>query len=423
MPLSRERADRLGRPALPSSSPFRHRDYSLFWSARFAASLGIQAQAVTLGWQVYDVARAERTVPEAALWVGLIGLAQFIPLFLLSLPAGELVDRRSRRGVMAAALAVEALCAAALASLALLDRPPLAAIFAVAALFGAARAFIAPSGAALGPMLVPRQILPRAIAANSIAFQFGSIAGPALGGLLIARSSSLSYGVTAGLYLFAAALLLLIRTHTTPERQPGSRGNLIREGLQYVWRTKIVFGAISLDLAAVLLGGATALLPVFARDVLNAGPGVYGALRAAPAVGAAIVALTLARRPVTRFAGLWMFGAVATFGLMTIVFALSRQVWLSFAALAVLGAADMVSVFIRQTLIQIVTPDVMRGRVAAVSTLFIGASNELGEFESGLVARVLGPVGAALFGGFGALAVTALWARWFPDLRRADRLE
>jgi len=406
-----------------SNNPFRFRDYSLFWAARFAASIGIQAQAATLGWQVYTLARIDRTVPEAALWVGLIGLAQFLPLFLLSLPAGEIVDRRSRRNVMAWSLAVETLCAAGLAALALMDRPPLAAIFAVAALFGAARAFIAPSGAALGPMLVPREVLPRAIAANSVAFQFGSIVGPALGGLLVASSSALSYAVTAGLYLLAATLLLLIRTCTTPERQPGSRANLIREGLRYVWRTKIVFGAISLDLAAVLLGGATALLPVFTRDVLHAGPDVYGALRAAPAVGAAIVALTLARRPITRFAGRWMFGAVAVFGLTTITFALSRQVWLSFAALAVLGAADMVSVFIRQTLIQIVTPDAMRGRVAAVSMLFIGASNELGEFESGIAARLLGPVGAALFGGFGALAVTALWAKWFPDLRRADRLE
>jgi MFS family permease len=410
-------------PLFSPTNPFSFRDYRLFWAARFAASLGIQAQAVTLGWQVYDVARIDRSVPEAALWVGLIGLAQFVPLFLLSLPAGEIVDRRSRRNVMTAALVVEALCAAALAGLALMERPPLLGIFAVAGVFGAARAFIAPSGSALGPMLVPREVLPRAIAANSIAFQFGSIAGPALGGLLIASSTSLSYGVTAGLYVLAAALLLMIRTATTPERQPGSRANLIREGLQYVWRTKIVFGAISLDLAAVLLGGATALLPVFARDVLGAGPDVYGLLRAAPAVGAAVVALTLARRPITRFAGRWMFSAVAVFGLMTIVFALSRQVWLSFAALAVLGAADMVSVFIRQTLIQIVTPDAMRGRVAAVSMLFIGASNELGEFESGIAARLLGPVGAALFGGFGALVVTGLWAKWFPELRRADRLE
>ena len=406
-----------------AGNPFRHRDYTLFWSARLAASVGIQAQAVTLGWQVYVVARETRTVPEAALWVGLIGLAQFLPMFLLALPAGEIVDRRERRGVMTAALVVEAACAAALAALALLDRPPLAAIFGVAAVFGAARSFIAPSGAALAPMLVPRALLPRAIAANSIAFQFGSVAGPALGGLLIARASSLSYGVVAGLYVCAAALLLLIRTPTRPERQPGSRANLIREGLAYVWRTKVVFGAISLDLAAVLLGGATALLPVFARDVLKAGPDVFGMLRAAPAVGAAIVALVLARRPIQRYAGRWMFGGVAVFGLATILFALSREIWLSMLALAVLGAADMVSVFIRQTLVQIVTPDAMRGRVAAVSTLFIGASNELGEFESGLTARLMGPVGAALFGGFGALAVTGLWARMFPDLRKADRLE
>jgi MFS family permease len=193
-------------PLFSPTNPFSFRDYRLFWAARFAASLGIQAQAVTLGWQVYDVARIDRSVPEAALWVGLIGLAQFVPLFLLSLPAGEIVDRRSRRNVMTAALVVEALCAAALAGLALMERPPLLGIFAVAGVFGAARAFIAPSGSALGPMLVPREVLPRAIAANSIAFQFGSIAGPALGGLLIASSTSLSYGVTAGLYVLAAAL-------------------------------------------------------------------------------------------------------------------------------------------------------------------------------------------------------------------------
>ena len=272
-------------------------------------------------------------------------------------------------------------------------------------------------------MLVPRAILPRAIAFNSLAFTTASVAGPALGGLLVAQSSELSYGVAVALYAAGAALLLLIRTSTQPERQPGSRLALIREGLSYVWRNKVVFGAVSLDLAAVLLGGATALLPVFARDVLHAGPDVFGALRAAPAIGAALTAVVLARRPIQRFAGSWMFGGVAVFGLATLLFAVSREVWLSMLALGVLGAADMVSVFIRQTLVQIVTPDPMRGRVAAVSTLFIGASNELGEFESGVTARLMGPVGAALFGGFGALLVTGLWARLFPDLRKADRLE
>jgi MFS family permease len=404
-------------------NPFRHRDFALFWGARFTAILGTQAQAVTLGWQVYEVARLDRSVPEAALMVGFIGLAQFLPLFLLTLPAGEVADRRDRRLVMGLALLAEAACAAALAFNAHLERPSLALIFLVAGVFGAARAFIMPTSTALGPMLVPRPLLPRAIAFNSLAFQAASILGPALGGLLVAHSSTLSYTASVALYTTGAALLLLIRTPTTPERQPGSRLVLIREGLRYVWRQKVIFGAISLDLAAVLLGGATALLPVFARDVLNAGPDVFGMLRAAPAVGAAVVAVVLARRPIQRFAGAWMFGGVAVFGLATIVFALSRDIWLSMLALAVLGAADMISVFIRQTLIQIVTPDPMRGRVAAVSTLFIGASNELGEFESGITARLMGPVGAALFGGFGALAVTGLWARMFPDLRKADRLE
>ena len=404
-------------------NPFRHRDYALYWGARFCAVLGTQAQAVTLGWQVYEVARGTRSVPEAALLVGMIGLAQFVPLFLLTLPAGEVADRRDRRWVMVMALLAEGVCAAVLAVNALQAEPSLTAIFAAAALFGAARAFIMPTSSALGPMLVPKAVLPRAIAYNSLAFTTGAIAGPALGGLLVAQSSALSYAVSGGLYAAAAAILPLIRTSARPERQPGSRLALIREGLSYVWRQKVVFGAVSLDLAAVLLGGATALLPVFARDVLHAGPDVFGMLRAAPAAGAAITAAILARRPIQRFAGRWMFSGVAIFGVATIVFALSREIWLSLLALAVLGAADMVSVFIRQTLVQLVTPDPMRGRVAAVSTLFIGASNELGEFESGITARLMGPVGAALFGGCGALVVTGLWAKLFPDLRKADRLE
>lgn len=418
---------------LSPANPFRHRDFALFWSARLLATLGLQIQAVTLGWQVYDIARLDRSVPEAAFAVGLIGLAQFVPLFLLTLPAGEVVDRRDRRGVMTASLAGDAVCAAILAALALQPAPPLALVFVAAAGFGAARAFIAPASSAMGPMLVPREILPRAIAFNVLAFQGGSVMGPALGGLLIGGvdtpvlafegSAALAYAAAVVLYAAAALLLLLIRTPTRPERQPGSRMTLIREGLSYVWRNRIVFGAISLDLFAVLLGGATALLPVFARDVLHAGPDVFGALRAAPAVGAGLVAAVLARRPIQKFAGRWLFGGVGVFALATLVFAVSREIWLSLLALAMLGGADMVSVFIRQTLVQLTVPDAMRGRVSAVSTLFIGASNELGEFESGVAARILGPVGAVLFGGFGALGVTALWARWFPELRKADRLD
>jgi hypothetical protein len=215
----------------------------------------------------------------------------------------------------------------------------------------------------------------------------------------------------------------MIRTNAKPPLKQGSRWQLMKEGLAYVWRQKIVFGAISLDLFAVLLGGATALLPVFARDVLHVGPEGFGILRAGPAIGATAIALLLAAHPIRRKAGLFMFGGVAVFGVATVVFGVSKSMWLSVAALAVLGGADMLSVYVRQTLVQLVTPDHMRGRVAAVSSVFVGASNELGEFESGVVARLLGPIGAAVFGGVGAIIVTGLWARLFPDLRRADRLE
>jgi len=272
-------------------------------------------------------------------------------------------------------------------------------------------------------MLVPRRLLPRAIALNSLAWQAASIIGPALGGLLIALSPATSYGAAAGLYLLALVCISGIRGNTQPEISPGSRWALIREGVAYVWTNRIVFGAISLDLVAVLLAGATALLPVFARDVLHVGPEGFGLLRAGPAIGATLVAVILARYPIRRRAGPVMFAGVAVFGIATIVFGLSTSLPLSVFALAVLGAADMLSVYIRQTLVQLVTPDAMRGRVAAVSGLFIGASNELGEFESGVAARFLGPVGAAVFGGVGAVLATGLWARLFPDLRKADRLE
>jgi MFS family permease len=289
-------------------------------------------------------------------------------------------------------------------------------------LFGAGRAFLSPASSAMGPMLVPRPLLPRAIAWNSLSWQTGSIVGPALGGLLCAISPATAFGTSVGLFLVAGLLLLGIKASTRPVVQPGSRWTLIKEGLVYTWRNKIVFGSISLDLFAVLLGGATALLPVFARDVLHVGAEGFGILRAAPAIGATAIALWLAAHPLRRKAGAYMFGGVALFGLATCVFALSKSLWLSVAALAVLGGADMLSVYVRQTLIQLVTPDPMRGRVAAVSYVFIGASNELGEFESGVVARFLGPIGAALFGGIGALVVTGLWAWKFPALRKADRL-
>ncbi|NBO20631.1 MAG: MFS transporter, partial [Rhodobacteraceae bacterium] len=296
-------------------------------------------------------------------------------------------------------------------------------IFAIAAMFGAARAFLSPAATATVPMLVARPDMPRAISLKSLAWQTAVIIGPWIGGLLCGVDTALAYGVTAGLYAAGLGIVLLMRANTTPERQKGSPLALIREGIVYTWQNKIILGAMSLDLFAVLLGGATALLPAFARDILNAGPEGFGILRSGPAVGAVIMALVLARWPLVRKAGVRMFLAVGAFGLATVVFALSRSMVLSVLALAVLGAADMVSVYVRQTLVQIVTPDHMRGRVSSVSGLFISGSNELGEFESGVVSRLVGPVMAAALGGLGTLFVTGLWAWMFPALRKADRLD
>lgn len=401
----------------------KRRDFMLFWTARVAATLGVQIQSVALGWQMYAVARETMDVKQAAFYVGMLGLAAFIPVFLLALPAGETADRHDRRKILLFCYAGEILTAVILAAAAFFHFASIPLLLALSALFGASRAFMGPASTALGPMLVPKYLLPRAIAWNSLAWQGGSILGPALGGVLVAKGAGFSYSVTVGLYLLALLSVFLIRGNAQPVVNPGSRWALMKEGLGYVWTNKIVFGAISLDLFAVLLGGATALLPVFARDVLHAGPQGFGILRAGPAIGATLVAMLLASRPIRRHAGVIMFTGVAVFGAATVVFGLSRWLPLSVLALAVLGGADMLSVYVRQTLVQIVTPDQMRGRVAAVSSLFIGASNELGEFESGVVARFLGPVGAAIFGGVGALIVTGLWAKLFPALRKADRLE
>jgi MFS family permease len=401
----------------------KERDYLLFWGTRWMGSFGGQIQGVAMGWQMYALARETRSVAESAFMVGMIGLAAFLPVLLLTLPAGEAADRYDRKKLLLLCLSGEILSVLALAIASLNGWASPGLLLVIAALFGAFRALFAPANTALGPMLVPRRLLPRAIAWNSLAWQSASIAGPAAAGFLVAHSAATAYFTTFVLYGLAALLILMIRKNAKPDTNPGSRWALMKEGLAYVWHQKIVFGAISLDLFAVLLGGATALLPVFARDVLHVGPQGFGLLRSGPAMGATVVALWLAANPIRAKAGLYMFGGVAVFGLATIVFGLSKSLWLSVAALAVLGGADMLSVFVRQTLVQLVTPDHMRGRVAAVSSVFIGASNELGEFESGIVARILGPVGAAVFGGVGAVMVTGIWAWLFPDLRRADRLE
>jgi len=395
----------------------------VFLTARALGVLGTVAQSVTMGWHVYDLARAGAGMAESALYVGLLGLATFLPLFFLAIPAGVVADRHARRTVLVLCFLAEAACAAVLVTGAVLGRLSVPVLIGIAFAFGIARAFRAPAGVALAPMLVPKPLLPRAIAWNSLAFQAGTISGPALAGFLVGRwSSAHSYAVSLGLYLAAVAGLSFIRRPTTPTPLPGSRLDRAREGLSYIWHNKVVLGAISLDLFAVLLGGATALMPVFARDVLHVGAEGFGLLRSAPAVGAAVVALILATRPIRRGAGPAMFAGVAIFGVATVVFGLSRIFWLSLGALVILGGADMVSVYVRQTLIQIVTPDAMRGRVASVSFLFIGASNELGEFESGVTARIFGPVLAAVLGGLASLGITGLWARLFPALRTVDRL-
>ncbi|MBN9319529.1 MAG: MFS transporter [Caulobacterales bacterium 68-7] len=411
-------------PASPSAirQLLAHPDYVRFWLNRFFAVTAVQIQSVAIGWQVYVIARQTGSVAQGALMVGMIGLAQFLALLTLTLNAGEAADRLDRKKIMATSLCIEVVSASLLAWLAWRGHPQLWPIFAIAVAFGGARAFYSPASGAMGPMLVPREILPRAVAFNSLAWQSAAIIGPAIGGLLCAVSPAVAFGVSAALYLFCISVLLGIRSNTKPFSQGGSRIALIREGLVYVWTNKILLGATSLDLFAVLLGGATALLPVFARDVLHVGAQGFGILRAAPAIGATSVAILMAVSPIRQRAGFWMFGGVAVFGLATIVFGVSKSLWLSVAALAVLGAADMLSVFVRGTLEQLVTPDPMRGRVMAVSGLFIGASNELGEFESGVAARFLGPVGAAIFGGVGAIVVTGAWAWMFPALRKADRL-
>lgn len=400
----------------------RQRDYLFFLGTRWAGSFTLQIQSVTLGWQMYALARETHSVAVSSLMVGLVGLATFIPLFFLALPAGEMVDRHNRKHIALTCLLGQATSATLLIVTTATGTVSIPALLGCAALFGASRAFFNPATQALGPMLVPRTLLPRALAWSSLAAQTAGIAGPAAAGFLLTRSPVFAYSAALCLYGLSATCLLMVRGNTKPTPQAGSRWTLIKEGLVYVWRAKIVFGAISLDLCAVLLGGASALLPAFARDVLHVGADGFGLLRSSPAVGATLVAMTLAVRPVRANAGLVMLLGVATFGASTIVFALSRSLYLSMAALAVLGGADMISVYIRQTLVQLVTPDAMRGRVSAVSSLFIGASNELGEVESGLIARLLGPVGAALFGGFGAIAITGLWAKLFPELRKADRL-
>lgn len=407
----------------PLPAPLRIANYRAYWAARLFATVAGMMMVIVIGWQVYDIARQTMPLREAALLLGFIGLVQFLPLLLLSLFIGVIADRVDRRFIARTAIALELICAAALAGLAATDSITIPALFVVAALLGVGRALAGPSLSALAPNLVPRELLPSAIALSSIAWQTGAVAGPPLGAYLYAASATTAYGAAAA--LFALALIALFAIGPVPRPAPAtlSPWASLTAGLGYVRGNRIVLGAISLDLFAVLLGGATAMLPLYARDVLHVGVEGLGPLRAAPAVGAALTALFLAFRPLQRRVGPIMFAGVALFGVSTIVFGLSRQMPLSLAALTVLGAADMLSVYVRSSLIQLHTPDDMRGRVSSVSGLFISASNELGEFESGMTAAFFGPVEAVVLGGIGAIIVTGLWAWGFPELRNADRFD
>ncbi|HWK41498.1 MAG TPA: MFS transporter [Croceibacterium sp.] len=408
-------------PAEPGS-PLQIADYRRFWLARFLATFATLSMVVLIGYQTYDIARGDYGMdkPAAAFMLGLLGLAQFLPLFLLTPVAGWAADRFDRRRVVLFANLIDTAIAVMLALLTHAGALNLPIIFALAAAHGAARVFNGPALSAIAPNIVPPRLLPKAIALSSIAWQAGTVIGPAAGGFLFAHTESLPYFLSAIMLVASGLLISMVRPvraiQAGPARNPLKQ---IAEGFHFVWHERFLLGCISLDLFAVLLGGATAMLPVFARDILQVGPEGLGIMRGVPAVGAALVALWLSFRPFENNVGVKMLWSVVIFGAATAIFAVSRNFVLSLAMLALLGAADMVSVFVRNSLIQLNTPDDKRGRVSAISGLAISASNELGELRAGLVAGVIGVTGAVAFGGIGAIFVTAIWAWIFPELRKA----
>lgn len=404
------------------TSPLRIRDYRFFWLARFASVIATTGMVVVIGYQLYDIARGVYGMPisQAAFLLGVLGLAQFLPLLLLTPVAGVVADRFDRRRVAALAMSVDFVIALTLATVSTIGLKSLPLLFVLAAMHGAARVFVNPSMSAIAPIIVPQGLIPRAIAFNSIAWQAGTVIGPAMAGFLFASHSGAPYWTSCVLLVVGIASVLCIRSLPPPEGNREERPlRQITEGFRFVWNERFLLGCITLDLFAVIVSGAVALLPVFARDVLHVGPEGLGQMRAAPAVGAAVVALWFSWRPLSYNVGNKMLAAVAIFGMAAIAFGLSRDFMLSLGFLAILGAADMVSVFVRSSLVQLNTPDDMRGRVSAISGLAISASNELGEMNAGIAAALLGATGAVVFGGTGAIIVTLLWAWIFPELRKA----
>ena len=401
---------------VPGTSVLRHKPFSSFLFARVSTSIAFQIQGVAVGWQIY-------ALTGSAFYLGLVGLAQFLPMFLLTLVAGHIADRYDRRMIARSCQIVEGLAAGALALCTFAGWQSKESILAIIFVVGAARAFEIPTMQALVPGLVSGSLLTRAFAWSSSAFQTANIAGPALGGILYGAGPTAAYGTACILFFVASSFIGLIRIERAPSKPEQAGVRSLFAGIAFIRSRPTILGAISLDLFAVLLGGATALLPVYARDILFTGPWGLGLLRSAPAVGALAMSVFLTRHPPERRAGLIMFGAVATFGVATIVFAVSTSFLLSLGILIVLGAADVISVVIRHSLVQIGTPDEMRGRVSAVNSIFIGTSNQLGEFESGVTAALFGVVPAVLIGGAGTVVVVILWMVLFPQLLRVDSLK
>jgi len=396
----------------------RHPKFVLYWIAIGCASFAVQIMSVSVGWEIYDITRNP-------LYLGYVGLVQFLPPLLLVLVTGLVADRFNRRLIMASCLALEAVCALGLLLFTLSKPSDVTPVFGILAVLGVARAFMNPASDALAPNLVPKEAIAHAISLTTMIWQLANIAGPVAGGLLYGLAGEVAYGVALALVVIAALLVVAMgrvpQTRETPAEET-TLGTLFA-GFAFIRHEKIVLGAVSLDLFAVLLGGAVALLPVYARDILDVGPWGLGLLRAAPGVGAVAMALYLARYGIKDHAGRILFIFVALFGFFTMVFGLSTSVPLSIAALVLMGACDMVSVYIRETLLQLWTPDEVRGRVNAVNRVFIGASNELGEFRAGTVAAWIGAVAAVALGGAGTMGVAFFWSRWFPELRTARRLD
>lgn len=384
----------------------------------YLAALGfaVQIMSVSVGWQVYDLTRSP-------LNLGFVGLAQFLPALLLVLVTGLIADKFNRRLIIGICLTLEVACALGLLVFTWSAFKNIWPMFVILAGFGTARAFMNPAADALAPNLLPKQALAHGISLGSMMWQTTTITGPVAGGLLYGISGTVAYGVAVVLMLLAIVCVVLIGT--VPQENHAAETNFatLLAGFKFIKSEQIVFGAISLDLFAVLLGGAVALLPIYARDILEVGPWGLGLLRAGPGIGAIAMAAWLAKFPIKDKAGVILFLFVGAFGLFTIVFGVSKSVPLSIAALALMGACDMVSVYVRETLMQLWTPDNVRGRVTAVNRVFIGASNELGEFRAGVVAAWLGAVTAVVVGGAGTTAVAFLWSRWFPDLKNARKLD